>query len=86
MISQAFQVLENAHKMGTCRQYFKEYLTVDTNWDEEFYVGVVSTFVTMVIYLVDEVKKNKYLPSNPRIRQIQAGWKGRIDIMKYLEE
>ena len=27
-----------------------------------------------------------YLPSNPRIRQIQEGWKGRIDRMNYLKE
>lgn len=45
--------------MGTCIKSFKEYLTIDTNHDEEFYVGDVSTFVTKVMSLTDEAKKKK---------------------------
>ena len=49
---------------------FKEYLTTDTNQDEEFYASVVSKFVTKVMSLIDEDRKNKSLPSSPGIRQI----------------
>lgn len=86
MILTTFEVLENAHNMGTGIQSFKEYLTINTNRDEEFYVGVMSTFVTKVMSLTDKAGKKQYLHSNPRIRQIQVGWKGRIDIMKSLKD
>jgi hypothetical protein len=45
MISKAFKLLENAHKIGTCIHYIKEYLVLDIRNDEEFYGGDVSTFM-----------------------------------------
>lgn len=72
--------------MGTCIGYFNEYLIVDKNRDEGFSLSTISKFVTKVMSLIDEAKKNKYFPSSPRIKQIQAGWKGMIDIMKSLKE
>lgn len=87
MISKYFEVLENIHKIGTsCIWFFKDYLIVDTNWDEEFYVGALSTFGTKVMSLIDEARKKQYLPSSPKISQIKVGWKGRIEIMKYMKE
>ena len=55
MISKAFEVLENAHKIGTCICYFKEYLVSDIKGDEEFYVGVVSTSMAKSMLTIDEV-------------------------------
>ena len=66
--------------------YVNECLTVDTNSDEEFYIVIVSTFVTNVMPLTDKSRKKNPLPFSPKIWQIQAGWKGRIDIMKSLKE
>jgi hypothetical protein len=34
LIYEAFEVLENAHKIGTCIRSFKEYLTLDIKGDE----------------------------------------------------
>ena len=68
MILEAFEVLENAHKIGTHVCSFKEYLTSDINRDEEFYVGVVSTFVARVMSLTNEAIKKQSLPSNLRIK------------------
>ena len=34
LISEAFDILENVHKIGTHIRSFKELLTVDTNHDE----------------------------------------------------
>ena len=53
MILEAFKVLENAHKIGTHIHSFEEYLSTDINWDEEFYVGDVSTFVSRESHVVD---------------------------------
>lgn len=86
MISEAFEVLENGHKIGTCIHSFKEYLASYINHDEEFYVGFISTFVAKVTSLTNKSMKNEYFPSNFKIKQIQAGQKGRIDIMKSLKE
>lgn len=68
MILEAFEVLENAHKIGTRICSFKEYLASDINYDKKFYVGVVSTFVARVMSLTHEARKKKYFPSNFRIK------------------
>ena len=86
MILEAFEVLENAHKMGTHIRSFKEYLASYINREEEFYVGDVPLFVSRSMLLINESRKQQYFPSNFRIRQIQVGWKGRIDIMKSLKK
>ena len=70
--------------MGTRIRSFKEYLIVDH--DKEFYLNIVSTFVMKVLSLTEKSKKKQSLPSSPRIKQIQAGWKGKFDIMKSLKE
>ena len=86
MILEGFEVLKNACKMGTHIGSFREYLIVNTDQDEDFQVCVISTFVTKVTSLANEDKKKHCLPSSARIKQIQVGWKGRIDITKYLKE
>lgn len=45
LISQEFDIIENAHKIITHIKSFKEYLTTYTNHDEEFHLNIVSTFV-----------------------------------------
>lgn len=54
MISKPFQVIENTLKIGTHIHYFKEYLAAHIRSDEEFYVGVVSTFVSTSTSMTDE--------------------------------
>ena len=39
-----------------------------------------------VLSLINEARKKQSLPSSSIIKQIQAGWKGRIDILKSLKE
>ena len=68
MISEAFKVLENAHKIFTCICSFKEYLASYIKGDEEFYDGVVSTFVAKVMLMIDEARRKQYLPSTFRIK------------------
>ena len=58
----------------------------DTNQDEDFYVSRVSTFFLKVQSLTKEANKKHSLPSIPRIKQIQASWKGKIYILKSLKE
>lgn len=64
----------------------KEYLTVDVINDEELYVGAVSTFVVRVLPMIDEVRKKQSIPLNYRIKKIQEGWMGLIDILRSLSE
>ena len=45
MILDAFEVLENAHNIGTCIHSFKEYFTIDIRSGEWYYFCVVSTFM-----------------------------------------
>jgi hypothetical protein len=61
-------------------------LVVDIINDEELYVGVVSTFVARVTSMMDEARKKQSIPSNFKIKQIQVGWKGWIDILRSLSE
>lgn len=68
MLFKAFEVLENTHNIGTRIQSFKEYLGIDIRSDEEFYVSVVSTFVTRVTSITNETSRKKYFPSNFRIK------------------
>ena len=70
MILESFEVLENTHKMGTRIRSFKEYLTTDTNQDEEFYVGAMSAFVTKVMSLTNDTRQKYSLPYSPRIIQM----------------
>jgi hypothetical protein len=46
----------------------------------------MSTFLTKVLSVTDEARMKQSLPSIPKIKQIQSGWKGIIDIMKSLKE
>ena len=49
---------QNLHKLGTHIIFFKEYLTIDTNHDEEFSLNFVSIFVMEFLSLIDEAMKN----------------------------
>ena len=42
---EAFDILENVHKIGTHLRTFKEFLTADMNRAEKIYLNHVSTFV-----------------------------------------
>ena len=72
--------------IGTHLHSFKEYLAIDVRNDEEFYVGVVSTFIARFTSMTNEMRKKQYIPSNYTIKQIQVGWKGRINIWRFLSE
>ena len=78
--------MQNTHKIGARIKTIKEFLITDTNRDKEFYLNHVFTFVMKVISPIEECRKKKSLPSSPRVKEIQAGWKGRIDILKSLKE
>lgn len=64
MISEAFEALENVHKIGTRIHSFKEYLVSYIKGDEEFYVKFVSTFMAKVASFTDEARRKQLLPSN----------------------
>jgi hypothetical protein len=57
MIYKYFEVLENAHKIVTHICSFKEYFVGNIRNGEEFYVGVVSTFVYKVSSMTNEERK-----------------------------
>ena len=74
------------HKMGTRIKSFKYLLEFDLQHDENLSLNHVSTFSLKVQSLTEESKKTQSLSTFPRIRQIQVGWKGRVDILKSLME
>ena len=45
----------------------------------------MSTFVMKDISLTEEARKKNSLQFSPKIKQIQASWKGRVDILKSLK-
>jgi hypothetical protein len=53
---------------------FREYLLDDLENDEEFYKGVVSTFVSKVSSVSELTRKEEDLPSLVRIKQLKACW------------
>ena len=69
-----------------CICSFREYLIANIKSNEEFYVGVVSIFVAKATLMTNEERRKQSLPSNFRIKQIQAYWKGRIGILTSLKE
>lgn len=86
LITEAFETMENVQKMGTHIRSFKELLTSDIKHDEDFFLNYVSTFALKVQSLTEEAGKKQSLPTIPRIKQIQSGWKGGVDIIKSLKE
>lgn len=86
MIFESFEVLQNDRNIGTHIHSFKEYLVENIRSDEEFHVDVVSTFVAIATSMNDEARRRKYLPLKFIMKQIQEGWKGKIDILRSLKE
>ena len=54
LISEAFEILENTHKMGNRIRTLKDLLTFDLNRDQEFSANHLVTFVMKVEYLTEE--------------------------------
>ena len=72
--------------MGIRIKSFKDLLASDLQHDENLFLNHVSTFALKVSSLIEEDMKKQSLQTFPRIKQIQAGWKGRVDILKPLME
>lgn len=86
LIFEAFEILGNVHKMGTCIRNFKDLLTTDINRDQESYVNHLATFVTSIQSLAKEVEKRQSLPYGPKIKQVQAVWKDHVELLISLKE
>ena len=72
LISKVFEILENTHKMGNQIRSIKGLLTFELNYDQEFSMNHLATFVMEVESLIEEAWRRKSLPSGPRIRQVWA--------------
>lgn len=72
--------------MGTRIKSFNDLLASNLKNDENFFINHVTTFSLKVQSLIEEARKRESLPTFSRIRQIQDGWKGRVDIPKSLIE
>lgn len=71
--SEAFEILENTHKMGTRLTTPKHLLTTYLNSDQEFSANHLATFVTKLESLTEETWRSQALPFGPKIRQAQVG-------------
>ena len=72
--------------MVTHIKSFKDLLASNLKHDDNLFLNHVATLSLKVQSLIKEAKKRRSLPTLPRIKQIQASWKGRVDILKSLME
>ena len=57
LIAEAFEILENVHKMGTCIKFFKYILASNIHHYEYLFLNHVSTFSLKAQYLTKEARK-----------------------------
>lgn len=57
LIAEAFEILENTHRMGTHIKSFKDVLMTCIHHDEDFLINHVSTFSLKVQSLTKEARK-----------------------------
>ena len=86
LIFEAFEVLENTHRVGIKIRNFGDILSIDLEHGQDFIVGLLSTFIANMESLIEEVRRRKGLPNVKIHSQIQARWKGHVDILKELKE
>ena len=72
MIAEAFEILENVHRMAARIKSFKDLSALDIQHDENLFLNHVATFFGKVQSIIKETRKKKSLPPFPRIKEIQA--------------
>jgi hypothetical protein len=60
----------------------KQYLEVDMKNDEGIYKEAITTFVIKVSNMTEHKRKEEYLPSSDRIKQLKYCWIKRIKCLK----
>jgi hypothetical protein len=68
--------------LGSRTTNLRQYLQADLENDEEFYKGVVYTFVVKVSSMSEYRRKEENLPSPIHIKQLKACWIKRIKCLK----
>jgi hypothetical protein len=72
----------NFISLGSRITNLRQYLQDDLENDEEFYKGVVTTFVMKVSNMSELKRKEEDLPSIVHIKQLKACWIKRIKCLK----
>lgn len=68
LIIEAWDLANNFVSLGSRTTSLRQYIQVDLEKDEEFYKGVVSTFVMEFLSMSDYKRKEKDFPSSVRIK------------------
>ena len=66
IIFEAYEVLENAKRVGGQFHAFKEYLEANLNNDGKFYLNAISIFISKVSSMNDDKRKRNIFPLNTR--------------------
>jgi hypothetical protein len=78
LIQEIWELAQSSTNFAARITNFKEYLQKDLENDEGFYKDIVGTFSAKVSSLSDIHRREKNLPSNIWMKQINACWLKRI--------
>jgi predicted NodU family carbamoyl transferase len=70
--------------LGLRVQNTKEYLGADIKNDEGFYVDGLAMFAAKFLAMMDDMRKQEYLHSQSRIKQLKACWIERRNVLRVL--
>jgi hypothetical protein len=82
LVLETWELANNFISLGSRMTNLRQYLQVDLENDEEFYKGVVTTFVMKVSNMSELKRKEEDLPSLVHIKQLKACWIKRIKCLK----
>jgi hypothetical protein len=83
LILEAWELVNSYVSLGSRTTNLRQYLQANLENDEEFFKGVVSTFVIKVSNMSELKRKEEDFPSIVCIKQLKACW---IKIIKCLKE
>jgi hypothetical protein len=73
---------EQYYSFGSKLNSFREYVQAYLNNEESFYKDVVITFTLKVSGMTELKRKEEYLPSPAKIKQLKACWIKNIKVLK----
>jgi hypothetical protein len=78
LVLETWELANNFVSLGSRMKNYRQYLQIDLENEDDFYKGVVSTFLAKVSSVGEIRRKEEDLPSIVRIKQHKACWIKRI--------
>jgi hypothetical protein len=82
LVIDTWELVNNLISLGSGMTNMRQYLQENLENNEEFYKGVITTFVMKVSNMSELKRKEEYLPSFVPIKQLKTCWIKRIKCLK----